>query len=209
MRWINRVGLEIIKRNEGLRLTAYQDTGGIWTIGWGHTPAYPGQSISLAQADALLASDIAWAEDAVYGATKEAPTNDNHFSAMVSFTFNVGAGQFATAHERGTGFRGSSVLRKHLAGDYAGAANSFLLWNKDNGRALKGLTRRRGEERELYLNPVDPMPSAPPPMVDLDIEGRVRELQHALLAAGYYHGRVDADPGPLTMAALRAWRATR
>lgn len=208
MRRINAAGWEIASRSEGLRLTAYQDTGGVWTIGRGHTPAHPGQVITLVQADALFAADIAWAEDAVHGATQAAPTNDNQFSAMVSLTFNIGAGQFATARERGTGFRGSSILRKHLAGDYEGAANSFLLWNQDNGRVLKGLSRRRAEERELYLNPVEELPP-PAPLRDLDIEGKVRELQQALLAGGHYTGRVDGVPGPLTVAALRNWQTAR
>lgn len=193
---INAAGLEIVKRNEGLELQSYQDTGGVWTIGRGHTPATPGQKITLAQADALLAADIGWAEDAVNGATHDVATTGNQFSAMVSLTFNIGS----------AGFRRSSVLRLHREGDTQGAADAFRLWNQDNGVALAGLTRRRAEERALYLTADTTAPGPPAPTAD--VAGAVRALQTVTLAAGLYHGAVDGDPGPLTIAALRAWRAT-
>lgn len=199
MRQTNDLGLQIIKRNEGLRLTSYQDTGGVWTIGFGHTPSHPGQSISLDQAEALLASDIAWAEDAVYGATHTVLTTANQFSAMVSLTFNIGA----------NAFRRSTVLRRHTEGANMAAADAFLLWNQDNGEVLKGLVRRREEERELYLNPVEAMPRAVLPAVDLDIKGKVRALQHSLKAAGFYNGMIDGLFGPLSYAAIRSYQRLR
>lgn len=192
---INAAGLDIVKRNEGLELESYRDTGGVWTIGRGHTPATPGQKITLAQADALLAADIGWAEDAVNGATHDVATTGNQFSAMVSLTFNIGE----------AGFRRSSVLRLHREGDTQGAADAFRLWNQDNGVALAGLTRRRGEERALYLTAGTAVPGPPAPTAD--VVGAVRALQTVMLAAGLYYGTVDGDPGPLTIAALRAWRA--
>lgn len=196
-RLINPAGLAIIKSSEGLRLASYQDTGGVWTVGWGHTPATPGMHITTAQADALLAADIGWAEDAVFGATHAAPTTDNQFSAMVSLTFNIGAG----------GFRGSTVLRQHLAGNLDAAADAFLMWDKDNGKVVAGLSARRARERSLYLTPGQP--AVPIPAPDIDIVGAIRALQTVLLAAGFYKGVVDDDPGPLTIAALRAYRASR
>ena len=198
-RAINAAGLEIIKRNEGLRLTAYQDTGGVWTIGWGHTPARPGQSISLDQAEALLKADIAWAEDCVAGATQGVPTGGNEFSAMVSLTFNIGP----------AAFRRSTVLRRHRLGDHEEAADAFLLWIMDNGRELAGLKRRRAEERALYLKPVESVSAGPAEPTDLGIRGAIENLQSRLAAAGHYPGEIDGDPGPLTIAALRAWRERR
>ena len=144
-RAINQAGLQIIKSGESCRLTTYLDPAGIPTQGWGHTPATMGQTISQAEADALLVSDIAWAAAAVDGATHDVSTTDNQFSAMCSFCYNVGAGAF----------RGSSVLRLHRAMKYQGAADAFLMWNRSHvdGKlvVLAGLTRRREEERALYL----------------------------------------------------------
>jgi lysozyme len=143
-RQIVAAGLDLIKRNEGLRLTAYRDIAGIPTIGFGHCPATMGQTITEDEATALLQADLAWAENAVELATQGIPTTDNQFSAMVSLTFNIGIGFFRT----------STVLRKHRAEDYAGAAAAFLLWNKAHVDGelvvVQGLLRRRREESELY-----------------------------------------------------------
>lgn len=141
----NAAGLEIIKRNEGLRLDAYPDpaTGGDpWTIGYGHTgQVHEGMTISQAQADAYLAEDLDKFESGVNDLIEQA--TDNQFSAMVSLAYNVGLGNFEK----------SSVLKYHNAGDYAAAADAFLLWNKAAGRVFAGLDRRRHEERALYLTP--------------------------------------------------------
>lgn len=133
-------GLRIIKEAEGLRLKAYQDTGGVWTIGYGHTgpDVKPGQVITEAVADALLVEDVREAEIAV---EKLFPvTNQNQFDALVSFTFNLGGGQV-----------GESTLRRlHNEGDYAGAKAQFARWRFDNGKELAGLVKRRAAEAALY-----------------------------------------------------------
>jgi lysozyme len=133
-------GLDIIKRFEGLRLKAYQDTGKVWTIGYGHTGAHakPGNVITEAQADALLVADVAEAEAAV---RKLFPvTTQNQFDALVSFAFNLGEGQVS----------GSTLRTKHNAKDYAGAANEFARWRFDNKVELAGLVKRRAAEAALY-----------------------------------------------------------
>lgn len=144
VRTINAAGLDIIKRNEGLRLVAYQDVAGIWTVGYGHTPASPGEVIDDAEAEMLLLNDLNFASAVVSDATVGVPTTDNQFAALVSLTFNIGIG----------GFRQSTVLRRHLAGE-SRAADAFLMWNKAHvdGQLVEvaGLTRRRDEERALYL----------------------------------------------------------
>jgi lysozyme len=144
-RQINPAGLQIIKQNEGCRLTAYLDVAGIWTIGFGSTPAHHGQTITQAEADALLVQDVSHACAAVDGATHDVPTTDNQFSSMVSLCYNIGAGAF----------RGSTVLRLHRAKQYQGAGDAFLRWNKSHVDGtlviLAGLTKRREQERELYL----------------------------------------------------------
>lgn len=144
---INQDGLTIIKHFEGLELRAYQDSVGVWTIGYGHTAAagpptvYAGQVISEAEAEAILKRDLELFEDGVRDLVK-VPVNSNQFSALVSFSFNVGLGALAE----------STLLRKLNAGDYQGAADEFPRWVKAGGQTLPGLVRRRDAERALFLS---------------------------------------------------------
>jgi lysozyme len=135
-------GLTMTERFEGLNLEAYQDPVGVWTIGYGHTgpDVVRGMEISREHADAILAADIRWAETVVNRAVK-APIKQNEFDAMVDFVFNLGAASFVT----------STLLRLVNAGDFAGAAEQFLRWNKAGGEVLEGLTRRRAAERAMFL----------------------------------------------------------
>lgn len=136
------VNKQAIKTAEGLRLTAYLDTGGVWTIGYGHTggDVREGLTIPLSEAERLLTRDLRVAEGHVNDAVKVKLTQ-NQFDALVSFVYNVGGGAF----------RSSTLLKLLNAGDYDGAANQLPRWNKDNGRVVNGLTNRRREERELFL----------------------------------------------------------
>lgn len=139
---INADGIRLIKSFEGLRLTAYQDSVGVWTIGYGTTRGVtPGMTISTAQAEQFLRQDVAKFEEAIRTSVK-VPLNDNQFSALVVFTYNVGSGAF----------RNSTLLKKLNAKDYTGAADEFLRWNKAGGKVLAGLTRRRNAERALFLS---------------------------------------------------------
>ncbi len=147
---INAKGLQVVKVFEGLSTRAYPDpaTGGEpWTIGYGHTTAagpprvYPGLTITAAQAEEILKRDLNVFERAVASAVTRTPTSDQ-FSAMVSFTFNVGPNNF----------RSSTLLKKHNAGDFAGAADEFQKWVYANRKVMSGLVRRRKAERALYLS---------------------------------------------------------
>ena len=133
---------QAIKTAEGLRLTAYKDGGGVWTIGYGHTGSdvREGLTIPLSEAERLLTRDLRVAEGHVNDAVKVKLTQ-NQFDALVSFVYNVGGGAF----------RASTLLKLLNAGDYEGAANQLPRWNKDNGKVVDGLTDRRHEERELFL----------------------------------------------------------
>ena len=96
-RKISENGLALIKRFEGLRLTAYQDSVGVWTIGYGHTSSVSeGQTITQTQADAYLRADCANAEKAVNRYMAVYQWNQNQFDALVSFTYNCGAGNLRT-----------------------------------------------------------------------------------------------------------------
>lgn len=139
-RAINREGLELVKSFEGCKLKAYVCPAGVLTIGYGSTGPHvkAGMVITQAQADELLRSDLRRFEDYVAKAAPKA--TDNQFAAMVSLAFNVGEAALGR----------STVLRKHLAGDHAGAAAAFGMWNKAGGKVLAGLTRRRAAEAALY-----------------------------------------------------------
>jgi lysozyme len=147
------IGRALIERNEGLQLTTYYDVVGIPTIGYGDTgpDVVPGLTITKEEADQRLSRRLAREfEPKVMARIGNAPTTQNQFDAMVSLAYNIGPGRIE--HQRGIGgFDGSSVAREHVAGNYAAAANDFLLWNKAGGVTLNGLTRRRAEERALYL----------------------------------------------------------
>ena len=139
---INSNGLLLIKSFEGLRLKAYRDAVGIWTIGYGTTRGVqPNMSISEAEAEQLMRDDLIRFEQAINSAIS-VPINDNQFSALVSFTYNVGSGAFR-----------DSTLLKRLNGrqDIRKTADEFPRWNKAGGRILHGLTRRRHAERALFL----------------------------------------------------------
>lgn len=132
----------LIKNFEKCALRAYLDQGGVWTIGWGHTPATEGQTCTQTEADAWFLIDVAWAVGIV-NALVRVPLTQNQFDALVSFVFNVGAGNFR-----------SSTLRRLLNEmDYDGAANQFPLWNHVDGQVSDGLTDRRKAEQKLFLTP--------------------------------------------------------
>jgi lysozyme len=141
---VNETTIDLIKRNEGCELTAYRDSVGVLTIGYGHTgpDVTEGLRITQQQAEALLRQDLEKFQDGIDDVVT-GDASDNQFGAMVSLAFNIGLGHFKT----------SSVLRDHNAGDHQAAADAFLLWNKAGGQVLPGLDRRRHEERRLYLSP--------------------------------------------------------
>ena len=139
-RTINAAGLALVRAYEGLRLKAYRDTSGIWTIGYGHTRGVrPGSCISVEQAEQLLEADLAEAEAAVVKLVKVSLT-DNQFSALVSFVFNAGEVAFAT----------STLLRKLNEGGYGLVPAYLRSWIFDNGRVLPGLVKRRAAEATLW-----------------------------------------------------------
>ena len=141
----DQAGLDLTVASEGMRLKAYPDpgTGGApWTIGVGHTgpDVYFGLAITEAEAYKLLYEDIQESVDAVKRLVKVALTQDQ-FNALVDFVFNVGSGNFGK----------STLLRLLNAGDFEGAAEQFLVWNKAGGRVLPGLVTRRENEKEMFL----------------------------------------------------------
>ena len=135
---------ELIKSFEGLELVAYLCPADIWTIGYGHTGnVKEGDSITKAEAEALLDKDLQTFRNGVKRLVK-VPLNENQFGALVSFAYNIGLGSLQS----------STLLKMLNAGDYTGAADQFLRWNKSGGKVLTGLVRRREAERAVFLTPV-------------------------------------------------------
>ncbi len=139
-------GLNLIKGFEGKRLTSYDDGVGIWTIGYG-TIKYPngvrvkkGDTCTERQAETYLKNDLNRFEVAINKLVK-VPLSQNQFDALASFTYNLGE----------TNLANSTLLKKLNKGDYQGAADQFLVWNKAGGKVMKGLVRRREAERALFL----------------------------------------------------------
>jgi lysozyme len=161
----SKAGIDLIKKWEGVRLTAYKCPAGIWTIGYGHTSAagapkvVAGMTITAKEAEEILTRDLLKYETAVKSALTRAP-NQNQFDAMVSLCYNIGPGAF----------KKSSVAKRFNEGNVAGAAEALRMWNKAGGKVLQGLVNRREDERKLFLKPVGtvaepPKPVAPPPPV--------------------------------------------
>lgn len=146
-RTVGPKGIALMHSFEGCRLEAYPDPGSRdgtpWTIGWGSTgpDVTKGAVWTQQQADERFAHDLntkyAPAVDAAIG---DAPTTQEQFDAMVCLTYNIGI----------AAFKRSTVLRKHKSGDYKGAAAAFVMWNKNDGKVMRGLTRRRLAESDLY-----------------------------------------------------------
>lgn len=136
---------KIIKEYESLRLKTYLCPAGIRTIGYGHTgtDVMLGMEINEELANAYLKLDVAATENAINKLLKTQVTQ-NQFDALVSFTFNVGAGNL----------QNSTLLKKINTGNHADVANEFLKWNKarKDGKLveLPGLTKRRNQEKQLF-----------------------------------------------------------
>lgn len=144
---ISKNGIELIKRFEGLRLKAYQDSVGVWTIGYGWTQPVdgkkvgPGMQIDQATADLLLKCGVVQYEQGVNQLVKVKITQ-GQFDALVSFAYNLGLRSLST----------STLLKKLNAGDKAGAADEFGQWVNAGGKRLNGLVARRAAEREMFLS---------------------------------------------------------
>jgi len=139
-RQVNQDGINLIKEFEGLRLTPYLCPSRIWTIGYGHTrTVYDGMRITKEQAELLLQEDLRLFERAV-ARLVTAPLNDNQFSALVCFAFNVGVGNLES----------STLLRLLNRGWYEQVPAQLMRWDHANGEVMGGLARRRATEAQLW-----------------------------------------------------------
>ena len=142
---ISQRGVELIKGFEGFKDTAYQDIVGVWTIGYGTTviggeKVKKGMTCTEEEACEFLASDVD-----LYLSEVEShisyDVNQNQVDSIASFIYNLGSSAFIK----------STLLKKLNAGDVSGAAAEFMKWNKAGGKEVKGLTRRRKAEQDLFM----------------------------------------------------------
>ena len=143
---VSLFGIDLICGFEGLRLKAYDDGVGVWTIGFG-TTVYPngirvkkGDTCTEAQAKAYMVYDLKKFESAVNNAVT-VPLNQNQFDALVSLTYNIGPSAFSK----------STLVKKLNAGDIRGAAEQFDVWVNAGGKRMQGLVNRRAKENEVFL----------------------------------------------------------
>jgi lysozyme len=146
-------GRRVLEYFEGRENAAYPDpaTGGDpWTIGVGHTghDVFKGLVWSDDLVDKALSADLATFEHQVGQLLAGHAATQGQFDALTLFAFNVGADIDADTIAEGLG--DSTLLRKFLAGDMAGAAAEFAKWDRAAGKPMKGLRRRRAAERELF-----------------------------------------------------------
>ena len=141
-------GTAIIRKFEGLKLTAYLCPANVWTIGYGSTfymngkKVQQGDKITLDQADRLLLEMVNQFEISVKGLVKS-NINDNQLGALTSFAFNVGASALIK----------STLLKKVNANpEDPTIRNEFMRWTKAGGKVLKGLVTRREAEANLYFS---------------------------------------------------------
>jgi lysozyme len=147
---INEAGLGIIKAFEGFAPTPYLCPANRWTIGFGSTWDSKGRAVTGShlpvtrdEAGRLLAREVRHVESAINKLVKSELT-ENMFSAIASLVYNIGTGNFQR----------STLKMKLNRGEYENAADEFPKWRKAGGRILKGLVRRRAQERELFLTDV-------------------------------------------------------
>ena len=191
----SKAGIALIKRYEGCRLQAYKPIPAehYYTIGYGHygPDVAPNMVISQAEAEAILVNDLKKYEQAVN--STGLTLNQSAFDALVSFAYNCGVGN----------------LKKLVANRTPEQiADAMLLYNKGSGKVLPGLTKRRQEERALFLssNPTGNPYPVPEKSIKLNSKGNgVRWLQVCLNRHGY--GLiVDGVAGLLTIGAVMDWQ---
>jgi lysozyme len=137
----SQTGIDLIKSFEKCRLQSYQDSGGVWTIGWGTTGPDVVEGLDWTQltADQRFADSLIDFENCV-GEVVLVYLNQDQFDALVCFVYNVGC----------EAFRESTLLRLLNEGNFEGAAQQFPKWDHVEGKESAGLLRRRLAEQALF-----------------------------------------------------------
>ena len=161
----NQAGIDLIKRWEKFMPNWYLCPANVWTIGYGTTERdTPGVSreelpgpITEEHAERLMKRELVRTYEPAVERLVNVPLTSNQFAALVSFTYNLGE----------TNLRRSTLLRKLNREEYDAAATEFRKWVYANGKKLRGLVRRRRQERDLFLTPDT---QAEPPDFSADVQ---------------------------------------
>lgn len=198
---ISKKGLELIKKYEGCRLTAYRCPAGVWTIGYGHTAGVtPGMKITQAQAEQMLIEDMAKYEKKVDKYQSKYNFNQAQFDSLVSFAYNVGS---------------IDGLTKNGTRTIAQISAKIPAYNKGGGKVLPGLVKRRAEEKALFDTKTienyaeNPTPNTAGVQVmnkKENVKNAIKNLQQALNDYGKYGLVVDGIFGPKTQDALNRYK---
>lgn len=140
--WPVELAMDFVREKEGEKLTAYQCSAGVWTIGVGHTgkEVHPGMTISKEESNRLFIQDLKFHANGLASAI-HVPVTKNQFIALLSLCFNIGIGNA----------RRSKAVKFLNEGNIQLAADAILNWHKSGGVVIRGLQNRRREERELFL----------------------------------------------------------
>lgn len=162
MRQLSQDGIDLIKGFEGFRASAYRDSGGVWTVGYGHTAGVkPGMKVTGQQAELLLRADVMDAIKGLYSVHKAALLEsmpDPAYSSLVSFVYNLGIGTY----------RAGSLPKLVEAGNPIAVARKMREYVYCDGKKLQGLVNRRAKEASMYesavwVKPIPAPPSKPAP----------------------------------------------
>ncbi|WP_438721449.1 lysozyme [Bartonella rochalimae] len=194
-RKISKNCLNYLKKWEGLRLHAYRDASGIWTIGYGHTKkagkpiVFEGMVITERKAETILLTDLRQYEQAVEKAVY-VDLSDEQFGALVSFCYNIGI----------TAFQNSTLLKKLNKGDYESVPIELQKWTKAGGKRLKGLVHRRAAEAGLCAKSAY-VSSNYQPVEKLESTGLFKaEILAPIIASFSGFGELLAGSGPIQWA---------
>ncbi len=161
---INAAGLDLLTRYEDFRPKPYDDGTGTLTIGYGHTrSAVMPAKVTEEEARELLRQDLEYFYEVLYRQVR-VPMNENQFSSLICFVYNVGEGNL----------RNSTLLKKLNNANFKAASAEFEKWTKGDGKVLGGLLRRRAAEQQLFRTP-------PPAKVDVNIMPGSRYVAAALM----------------------------
>lgn len=146
---VSKKGIDLIKKYEGLYLNSYKCPAGVWTIGYGTTNAdkaitgfevIKGKRITAKKAEEMLKKSIEKKYEPIVNKYQDKyKFNQNEYDALVSFAYNIGSINQLTQYGKRT--------KKEIAA-------AITKYNHADGKVLKGLTRRREEEKKLFLTPV-------------------------------------------------------
>ena len=137
------LAITLVKRFESCRLAAYQDSGGKWTIGWGHTgpEVHKGLVWSQEQCDAALERDLAVAAEGVDELSGSVGLTPLQCAALISLVFNLGEGQL----------KPSMLFQFVRQGQFLQAARQFQRWDHVDGQEERGLLERRLTEAAMFV----------------------------------------------------------